>query len=265
MEKTVAKARRKIPDRAYNFIFGLVAIVIMWVVWIIAYYAEGNDYVIPSFASTMSAMGTLFATKSFWTAFGNTMLRTLYAFLGSFALAAVFAVLSSASKTVSAIVGPIVSVLRSIPTMAIILILLLWTSHATAPILVGGLVTFPMVYSQMMASFGDVDRKLVDMAKVYGVSRTQRVFKIYVPETLPNILSQTGAGFSLTLKVVVSGEIMSNTYRSIGGMMQQARSLYIDIPQLFALTLVTVIVGFIMEFSLAQLRHICRKWKGGKT
>ncbi|MCD8206030.1 MAG: ABC transporter permease subunit [Clostridia bacterium] len=265
MEKTVSKSRRGIPDRVYNLIFGIVAIVIMWVVWIIAYYAEGNDYVIPAFSTTVSSMIDLFASKSFWVAFGNTMLRTLYAFLGSYVLAAIFAVLSSASRTVSAIMGPVVSILRSIPTMAIILILLLWTSHSAAPVLVGGLVTFPMVYSQMMASYGDVDKKLVDMAKVYGVSRAERIFKIYIPGSLPNILSQTGASFSLTLKVVVSGEIMSNTFRSIGGMMQQARSLYIDIPQLFALTLVTIIVGFVLEFSLSQLRHLCRKWKGGKA
>lgn len=236
----------------------------MWAVWIIAYFAEGNDYVIPSFWDTFAAMFSLFGGAEFWRAFGMTMLRTLISFALSFVLAAVLSSLAAASRPFNGIMRPVVAVLRSVPTMAIILILLLWTSPSAAPVVVSFLVAFPMVYSQFMAAFGGIDVRLAEMAKVYGVPASQRILKIYIPAVLPNILSQTGAVFSLTLKVMVSAEVMARTYVSIGGLMQDAKN-FLEIPELFALTLVTVIVGGLLEWALSKLTLLTRRWTGSPS
>ena len=39
---------------------------------------------------------------------------------------------------------------------------------------------------------------------------------------------------------------MANTYKSLGGMMQEAR-LYLEMPTLFALVVVTFLVGILLE------------------
>lgn len=255
---------KKLSQAKLNIIYSVCAIALMWVVWIIAYFAEGNDYVIPSFRDTFAAMFSLFGGAEFWRAFGMTMLRTLISFVLSFALAAVLSSLAAASRPFGGIMRPVVAVLRSIPTMAIILILLLWTSPTAAPVVVSFLVAFPMVYSQFMAAFGGIDVKLTEMAKVYGVPAPRRILKIYVPAVLPNILSQVGAVFSLTLKVMVSAEVMARTYVSIGGMMQDAKN-FLEISELFALTLVTVIVGGLLEWALSKLTLLTRRWTGASS
>jgi len=44
----------------------------------------------------------------------------------------------------------------------------------------------------------------------------------------------------------VSAEVLANTYKSLGGMMQESR-LYLEMPTLFALVVVTFLVGILLE------------------
>ena len=245
--------------RKLNIIFSIVAIVLMWLVWIIAYYSVKNDYIIPSFTDTFKSLGECLISGEFWIAFLNTLKGTLIAFIISFALAAALAIPSVLSKAFSAFCKPITSVLRTLPTLAITLILLIWTNPKVAPVIVTVLILFPMIYSQIIAAAGGIDEGLKEMAKVYNLNKRDRLFKIYLPLVSPNILAQTGANVSLGLKVMISSEVLANTYKSFGGMMQSAR-LYVEMPRLAALTVVAVFVGLILDFSLSQLSRITDRW-----
>lgn len=231
----------------------------MWLVWIVAYYSVKNDYVIPSVTQTFKQVWLCISGAEFWTAFGFTFLRTACAFVISFALAALFAALSALSKIFASFVNPLITVLRTLPTLAIILILLVWTSPEGAPLAVTVLVLFPLIYSQMFAAIEGVDGDVTEMAQVYNVSKRDRIFKIYLPLISPNILSQTGANISLGLKVMVSAEVLANTFRSLGGLMQNAK-LYVDMPRLAALTLIVVLIGILTDVAFSQIVRVTYLW-----
>ncbi len=249
-------------ERKLNIIFSVAAVLIMWLIWIIAYYSVKNDYVVPSFPDTMVSLWGCLCSGEFWTAFAFTFLRTLEAFVLSFLLAALLAAASALSKTAAAFIKPFMVFLRTVPTLAIILILLIWTSAKVAPVIVTFLVLFPMIYSQMVAATENVDGGLIQMAKLYGVSKKERLFKIYLPQISPDIFSQTGANVSLGIKVMISAEVLSNTYKSLGGMMQSARS-FLEVPRLAALTLIAVLLGLVADIAFSQLKRINSKWRGG--
>ena len=86
-----------------------------------------------------------------------------------------------------------------------------------------------------------------------------KLFKIYLPLVSPNILSQTGPNVSLGIKIRISAEVLANTYKSLGGLMQEAR-LYVEMPRLAALTLAAVAAGFIFDIALSQLERVTFKW-----
>ena len=62
------------------------------------------------------------------------------------------------------------------------------------------------------------------------------------------------------LKVTVSGEVLSLTYRSLGGLMQDAKT-YLQTPRLFALTLVTVLLGFALEGLCFLVYKLVVRWR----
>lgn len=249
--------------RKLNIILSVCCIIAMWLVWIIAYHTVKNDYIVPSFQATMKSFFCCFAEGAFWTALVFTLLRTLEAFALSFVAAAVFAALSALFKPFSAFFKPLIVFLRTVPTLAVILIILVWTGPRIAPVAVTFLVLFPMIYSQLTAAAEGVDGELLQMAALYGVKRSQIVTKIYLPRISVSVFSQTGANVSLGIKIMISAEVLSSTFKSLGGLMQSARA-YLEMPRLAALTLVAVLFGLVIDVSLSQLNRINKKWLFGE-
>ena len=249
--------------RKLNIVLSVLAIVLMWLVWIISYYSVKNDYIIPSFSATVKSFFLCFAESGFWIAFCMTALRTFAAFAVLFAAAALLAALSVSFKGASAFLKPIMVFLRTVPTLAVILVLLVWTNPEAAPVAVTFLVLFPMIYSQLTAAADGVDKKLLQMVKVYGIKRSDVIRKIYLPQISVSVFSQTGANISLGLKIMISAEVLSLTYRSLGGLMQSARG-YLEMPRLAALTLVAVFAGLFIDAAFSQLKRINAKWLYGE-
>ncbi len=253
--------KKFLSGRKINILCGFASVVLMWVAWIIAYYSVKNDYLIPSFQSTFAESWKLLGSAEFWSSFGMTFLRTLEAFAISLILAAACAALSAVSKIFSAFLKPVTIILRTLPTLAVMLLILVWSSAVTAPVIVTCLVLFPMMLAQFNAAICGVDGGLIQMAKVYGVSKKDILFKIYLPQISPNILSQTGANVSLGLKLTISAEVLAATYNSLGGLMQTS-SAFVEIPRLAALTIAAVVLGLILDVAFSQLKRVNSKWQG---
>lgn len=246
----------------WNYLFSVLAVAVMWGVWVAAYFAVGNEYVVPSFTETMRELGALFASGTFWESFGGTLWRTVAGWLLAFAFAVLFAAAGVASKKFRSFFAPFVSVFRTLPTMAITLMLLIWSTPLVAPVIVTFLMLFPVTYAQLMAAYGEIDPQLFEMARVYGVPRREVLCKIAVPRMLPAVFSQAGPNLSLSLKVTISAEVLVSTFRSLGGMMHEAAN-YLQVAEMFALTILALLVGGLFEFALHFLTRITARWKGG--
>lgn len=253
---------RFLKGKKLNIIYSLLAVVLMWVVWVVSYFAVGNELLVPSFSETVKSFFGYFADGGFWLALGNSFMRTLIAFALSFVLAAALAAVSLFVKAVRAFLKPVMVFIRILPTMAAILIILKVSmgNRTLSSVAVTFLVLFPMIYSQFLAAFGEIDGGLHEMAKVYGIKKTERFFKIDLPLAAPSLLSQTGANLSLGFKIMLSAEVLAGAGNGLGYMMQQC-SLSAGIAQLFALTLFAVVAGLLLEFVFSSLSKILVRWK----
>ena len=243
-----------------NLLFSLVGILFLWLAWVIAYYIVGNDYVLPSFTETFSEMGRLLKDAAFWHAFGGTMLRTFFAFLLSLVLGVGLSLAASLRTWVRAMLSPIISVLRTVPTMAIILMLLLWTNPRVAPIIVSLLVLLPAVYAAALSAIDEVRENYGTLARSFQVPAGRRAMKMYLPLVAPAVLGQAGSVFSMGLKITISGEVLSNTYQSLGGMMQEAK-MFVQMPVLLALTVLAVLIGFLLEGVCLLAYKLIVRWR----
>lgn len=243
-----------------NLLFSLAALVFLWILWIVAALAVRNDYVLPSFVDAFGEMGRLLSDAAFWRAFGNTMLRTVLAFLVSMVLGVALAILASLKRGVRTFFAPIISVLRTVPTMAIILMLLIWTTPRIAPVIVTLLVLMPAVYAATLASLDDVKEQFGTLPKAFKVPVIRTVFRMYLPLSAPNVLKQSGPILSMGLKITVSGEVLANTFQSLGGLMQEAK-MFVDMPRLMALTLLCIAAGFALEGFFALLYKLVVRWR----
>ena len=237
------------PEKKFflrNLLWSVAALAFLWAAWLLAHILVKNDYLVPSFSSAMKKVGEYLKDGAFWNAFFNTFLRTLTAFFISFFGAAVLATAAYLLPSLGHFLSPLVSVMRSLPTMAVILIILVWTTPVQAPVAVAFLALFPLLYSGIFSALKQVDGKLVEMSK------------IYLPSAAPYVLREAAAALSFSLKLTVSAEVLANTYQSIGGMMQEAK-IYVEVPALFALTALVVIAGFLLEGLGAAAAYAARR------
>lgn len=226
--------------------------------WVLAHACVKNDWVFPSLFDTLERTAEYLGERSFYRAFGNTLWRTIRAFFLSLLPATALGVTAYLAPTFRKIFSPFVKILRAIPTMAIILIILISTTPDRAPVLVAFLALFPMLYTCAEAALFSVDPSLVQMSKVYRVPLGKQIAGLYLPAAAPYALKEWSAALSFALKLVVSAEVLANTYISLGGMMQQAR-MFVEVPELFALTILTVLTGFLLETATGFAAWIFRR------
>lgn len=230
----------------------LAAVVFLIAVWFVAYLAVGNELLIPDFKDSLKELGRLLVSAWFWKGWAMTLLRVFAAFLLSFAAALVFAVVAYMHPAAGNFFAPVVSALRSLPVLAVLLILLSFLRASIAPVAVAFLSLFPMLYTGILAALSGIDRHLTEMNKVCGAPWYTRAFQVYLPLSAPYVLREAGGALSFAVKLVVSAEVLAQTARSLGGMMYTAK-VYGEMPQLFALVCVSFIVGLALELGFYML------------
>lgn len=243
MTKTGKEILYKSLKHAAYFAACVAVFCLLW--WIVV-SAVKNEYVFPSMSQTLKEMGKLLKDEFFYKSYLASFLRTLRVFFLSFFCAAFFAVISYLYPVFSKILAPVVGILRSLPTMAVLLMILIWTTPADAPVVVGFLALFPILYTGTYAALSTVDKKFVDLCRVYKIPVYKRITKMYLPMSLPYILRECSAGLSFGVKLTVSAEIMASTYISIGSLMNKA-GIYYQTAKLFALTVFVIFTGLLLE------------------
>lgn len=223
-----------------------LALLCVFGIWWIAYWWVGNELLFPSPFACLKEVFYAVGKKELWVAFSQTVLRVGISFLFAFTLAVVLGVLAYLYPAFGGFLHPIVSALRSLPVLAVALIFLVALGKGKTPVAVAFLSLFPMLYAGVLSALSSVDKERVEMSKVYKVPLQRRVFSLYLPTACPYLLRETGASLSFALKLVVSAEVVAGTFKSLGGMMQDAR-LDGEMPTLFALVILSFLCGILLE------------------
>lgn len=246
-------------DRLINIAFTAMVIVLIIIVWIIAFFSVKSKEVVPSFIDTLKLMGQNFISGTFWTAVGFTMLRSLIGFIVSMVLAVLITMWGKVWWPARKFFDPIAAILRTLPTMAVILLVLVWAPASVAPIVVTFGVVFPNCYGQIKAAVDTIDPNLITMAKVFNLSKKDMFYKIYFKQSLPYLLRCIGIDFSFSFKVMVSGECMAGTSKCIGELITKAKAAS-KIAELCALIIMSIIIAVALDLILSQLVRITYKW-----
>ncbi len=244
-----------------NIIVPLVAMVALILLWLLVAIAIDQSFILPTPGEAFGALGSLMASQTFWRAVARTLFRSLRSFLYAMLTAIPLAIVARLSRVAERFLDPIISVLRSIPTMAIILITVLWLSANSAPVLIAYLITFPLLYSAFLTALKNIDYRLIEMSKAYRVPFLTRLFKLYIPAVTPDYLMALKSSVSLSLKVTIASEVLAQTRMSIGNNMQGAMANF-DMVTLFAWTIIAIVFSYLLEIIVALIRHlVVRRWK----
>ncbi len=114
------------------------------------------------------------------------------------------------SRRGHALLDPSFQALRAIPSLAWVPVLLLWLGIDEAPklalIAIGAF--FP-VYMGVVSGVRDVDRKLVEVAQMAGLSGPALMRRVLLPAALPAVFTGLRNGLSLAWMFMVAAELIA--------------------------------------------------------
>ncbi|HEX2135138.1 MAG TPA: ABC transporter permease [Microvirga sp.] len=169
--------------------------------------AEGR--LMPPPSRILAALQALAQTGELWSHGWATLWRVLAGFGLGAAAGIALGALSGSLETLRRLVDPTLQALRAIPSIAWVPLFILWLGifEASKVALIAVGVFFP-VYLGVAGAILSVDRKLVEVGRVFRLSRLQLARRILLPAVLPSALIALRAGLGLGFMFVVAAEFM---------------------------------------------------------
>lgn len=233
--------------------FGIGLIFLIWYVIAITL----NNALIPTPKEVLGLYFSYYADPILYISIGWTLLRLLFSFLLSFVISFVLGVIASEFYYVKIILKPIVLVLKTIPTAAIILILIVLLKPFMALFIIVFLVMFPILYEAIINGYENIDKNVINSLKVDSSKHSLKaIFKIKVPLIFPYIILGIFQTIGLGMKVSLMAEVLvgNNKVLGLGILIRQAYNFaYVDqilaysIHAIILIALVDIIIYIIKK------------------
>ena len=182
----------------------------------------------------------------FWQAVATSLLHIIAGFTAAVLMGLICGVLSGSFAVFKTLTSPIMLLIRSVPVAAFIVLAWLWIPTSVLPPFISFLMVFPVIWSYVETALLSVDKRLIEMARVYGLTGKGIIKNIKIPTVLPSLRAACITGLGFAWKSGVAAEVICNPTGSIGAILSGAKS-NIEYEQVFAITLTIVLLSLLLE------------------
>jgi NitT/TauT family transport system permease protein len=243
-----------------------IALVFWLGLWAILARLVAKPLLLPGPWMVAKRLFQLVQTISFWRITALTLVRILLGALAAVAAGTVLAGLTERFSLLRTLFAPLLTMVKATPVASFILLFLIWIGRDILPSVIVFLMVLPVVWSNLSAGIAATDRRLLELAQVYGFSPWRTLRRVYVPSVLPYFLSACKTGFGLAWKAGVAAEVLVVPKMAIGRELYEAK-LYLETVDLFAWTVVVILCSLLLEKALvAAFSALSRRFcTGGDT
>jgi sulfonate transport system permease protein len=203
------KPKRRKRSKA-NWTKGLIlptVMVILWELFSRVGFFPAN--LLPAPSTVIATIGDLALSGELFEHIGITLYRVFLGFLIGSAFATILGSLTGYSRLIHQLLDPLLQALRNIPSLAWVPLFILWMGiYETSKIMLIAVGVFFPVYLNLMSGVQGVDRKLVEVGRVYRLNGFQLIRRVFLPATLPSYIVGLRNGLGLGWMFVVAAEIM---------------------------------------------------------
>ena len=229
-----------------KIIYFFIGIILFIAIWSFISLKINSEIIFPSIDKIFLDLVNIISQKDFYSNLLYTFIRVIITFVLSFLLAITFGIIAGIFKSVRYILMPIINFIRTIPTIPLILIAVLWFNNNLVPIFVSLFVIFPIIYDAVVNGIINIDKNLIEMSNSYNVSFKNQLISLYIPSIKPYILTSISQSMGMTWKSVLASEIITLPTLGLGTKLYESH-LYLNTVSLFAYCLIAIIFNIIFE------------------
>lgn len=230
--------------------------------WAIAHW-QVPHYILPAPSAIARALTE--NAGSLLEAWSSTVWVTAQAFIAATVLGGLVAIGFSQSRLLERTLYPYAVVLQVTPVVAIAPLILIWVGFERinlALVIIATIVAFFPILAGTNLGLKSADFHLLDLARLYGASRAQILWRIRLPTALPFLLSgmKTAGGLALIGAVVAEFVAGSGTATGLAWRIVESGNR-LEIATLFAALALLALTGVLIFAGLSLLEWLLlRRW-----
>ncbi len=184
----------------------------------------------------------------------DSMVRFAIGFLGAIISGCALGMILGVQKRIWNFINPIVQFLRPISPIAWLPFIVLWFGIGDIPAIVIIFIAgfFPVLLSTVTA-VGRVDSVYLKVADNFGLTSTQKLFKIILPNALPGIMTGIHLALGTSWVFLVAGE-MVGAQSGLGYLIIDSRN-NLRLDWLMGAMVVIGLIGVILDFLVGLIEN----------
>lgn len=199
-------------------------------------------------------------TGSIWPHLIVTLEEAALAFVIGASAGVVMGFALARSPRIGALLDPYIRLLNALPRVVLAPIFLLWFGLGIwSKVALGITVVFFIVFFNTHQGVRDVDRVVVDNARMLGASEWQLVRHVLVPSAMTWVFSSLNISVGFAMIAVVVGEYLGAA-RGVGYLISQAEGTF-DTTGVFAGMAVLSAVVLMVGWGVSRLERWLLRWK----
>ena len=232
----------------WRCVLSYLGVALFWLlVWEGCAKLVNRSLLLPDPIAVFRHLAALLPQLSFWQTTGSTLVRILIGWLAGCLVGGLLAGLTWRWRVADRLLSPAFTVIRATPVASFILIAIVWMGAGRVPSFTSFLMVLPIVWGTTRAALQGMDQKLYEVTTVFRFSPARRMRYLYLPTAMPGFLSGCVTSVGLGWKAGVAAEVLCATKQSIGRYLYESK-IYLETADLFAWTLVVIVMSMILEW-----------------
>lgn len=253
--------KRKKEKRIVCF-FRLLIIVCFLIAWeLLSRFELINTFLSSSPTKVIETIYQLFQDKTLFTHIGVTLYEVFISFSIATILGFIIATILWSNKTIAKVVDPYLTILNSLPKVALGPLIIIWVGASTNSIifmalLISTFVTIITIYQ----GFSQTNKSYITLLKSFGATKWQIFIKVVLPSNIPTLISALKINISMSLIGVIMGELLVS--KSGLGYLIMYGSQVFNINLVITGVVILGIISYIMYFIIDLLEIYSKKKQG---
>lgn len=224
----------------------IAAIIVAILLWQLLAMKLDQKLLLATPVDVAKTLGVLVKSQEFYSAIAYSMGRILLGLLIGAAVGTACALLAGRWHFMEVLFWPYFSAMKATPVASVVILCLVWLSSRRLSVFIVFLVVTPVIYTNILAGIKNLDLKMKDMARVFGINGLRRLLYVYLPELKTYIIAAFTLATGMAFKAGIAAEVIGTPGGSVGKMLYNAK-VYLETPELFAWTLVIIVLSVVVE------------------
>lgn len=222
------------------------------VLWELTSHLVQKEILVPSISLIMGELYAIVTSPEGVITICTTLGRIILTFGLCLGLTLALGIPAGLWKPFEQALKPLETGARSVPTMGVILLAIIWLGSEGTPVFVSLLIIFPILYRSLIEGIHSIDNQLVAFHQIHNVRFSKRLRYFYVPSVLPFLRAGSVASLGLCFKVIIAAEVLSQPQNAIGTIFQIERTR-LNTAGVMAWCILLVLLAALFECFLGKI------------